>query len=405
MGPTAENQPVLTSSPTLRLIHAAFVLTGVVTTLLGPILPVLTARWSLNDAQAGYLFAAQFLGSMAGVALSSFLVPRRGYQRSLVVGLATMAGGVGTLAIGGWSLGLASVFGYGIGLGITIPTANLFIAGANPGRRAAALNLLNLAWGVGAISWPALASFFFDRDQFRAPLLGLSLALGAASIGIAYVPFVLAERGIKQARSLPKLDGPRTRQLALLLGALFFLYVGTENALGGWVASYAERFGNAPRSGWMLTPSAFWGALLLGRAAAPSVLRHLSESAHGLAGLVMATLGVSVLLITDAFPVMITGAALAGFGLAPVFPFAVSILSEHYGSLATRVGGAAFAMGGLGGATLPWLVGFQSAQWGSLKTGLLVPLVATLAMIGLHLCSGRVLPVQVREAIARTPRM
>lgn len=33
--------------------HAAFVLTGVVTTLLGPLLPVLLVRWSLDDAVSG----------------------------------------------------------------------------------------------------------------------------------------------------------------------------------------------------------------------------------------------------------------------------------------------------------------------------------------------------------------
>ena len=40
--------------------HAAFVLTGTVTTLLGPLLPVLATRWALEDASAGLLFTAQF---------------------------------------------------------------------------------------------------------------------------------------------------------------------------------------------------------------------------------------------------------------------------------------------------------------------------------------------------------
>src|SRR3989442_1650438 len=51
--------PIRTASGTL-LVHAAFVLTGVMTTLLGPMLPVFSARWSLSDSQAGYLFTAHF---------------------------------------------------------------------------------------------------------------------------------------------------------------------------------------------------------------------------------------------------------------------------------------------------------------------------------------------------------
>ncbi len=53
------------SYPT-TLIHAGFILTGMVTTLLGPILPTLSSKWSLDDLRAGYLFTAQFLGSIYG---------------------------------------------------------------------------------------------------------------------------------------------------------------------------------------------------------------------------------------------------------------------------------------------------------------------------------------------------
>jgi len=38
--------------------HAAFVPCGLVTVLLGPLLPVLASRWKLNDTQSGDLFFA-----------------------------------------------------------------------------------------------------------------------------------------------------------------------------------------------------------------------------------------------------------------------------------------------------------------------------------------------------------
>ena len=48
------------------LLHCGFLLVGVVHTLLGPILPMLAARWRLDDAEAGSLFIAQFTGAMIG---------------------------------------------------------------------------------------------------------------------------------------------------------------------------------------------------------------------------------------------------------------------------------------------------------------------------------------------------
>src|SRR5579864_1279796 len=80
--------------------HAAFIPTGIVTVLLGPVLPLLSARWSLSDAQAGEFFTAEFLASTLGVVLSGALVPRLGYKSVIVLGLIFMAAGVGVLPMG-----------------------------------------------------------------------------------------------------------------------------------------------------------------------------------------------------------------------------------------------------------------------------------------------------------------
>lgn len=56
--------------------YLGFVFTGIVNTFLGPILPLLAARWTLSDLRAGYFFATQFLGSMLGVGISTLLFYR-----------------------------------------------------------------------------------------------------------------------------------------------------------------------------------------------------------------------------------------------------------------------------------------------------------------------------------------
>ena len=373
------------SYPVAALIHASFVLTGMVTVLLGPILPALSARWSLQDSQAGYLFTSQFIGSMVGVGLSSVLLPRRGFQFSLVFGCGVMAGGVAALGLGTWAVGLISVFCCGIGLGITIPATNLCVAEANPHRRAAALNVLNLAWGVGAVACPSVAALLQRTSNIRALFFGLAAALGLLSVSLAWGPFAnLGETPRQADQSLqPRVSVWRNRFLSIL-SVLFFLYVGTENALGGWVASYARRIGGTPGTLWVLTPAFFWAALLLGRALAPAVLRHVAEARLVLLGLLLAAFGTADLLIARTLAGVVAGVSVAGLGLASVFPITISSLSHHFGPSASRVAGMMFALGGLGGATLPWLVGFLSTHFGSLKAGLVVPLLGSLAMIALH---------------------
>lgn len=54
MNPLAVDKPQTQAGnvPLLVLLHAAFVLTGVICTMLGPLLPVLSARWALDDTHA-----------------------------------------------------------------------------------------------------------------------------------------------------------------------------------------------------------------------------------------------------------------------------------------------------------------------------------------------------------------
>ncbi len=83
------------------------------------------------------------------------------------------------------------------------------------------------------------------------------------------------------------------------------------------------------------------------------------------------------------------GTGIAGLGLAPVFPIFIAWLSQQYGTQAPRIGGVMFALGGCGGATLPWLVGATSSRFASLRVGLLVPLCSSLLMLA-------VLPAAIR---------
>src|ERR1022692_3852421 len=90
--PTRAVSPPI-SSTAFVLLHAGFVVTGIVTTLIGPLLPVLISRWSLSDQRAGLFFTAQFCGSMAGVASIGWLI-KRGYRHTFVCGFSLVAAGV-----------------------------------------------------------------------------------------------------------------------------------------------------------------------------------------------------------------------------------------------------------------------------------------------------------------------
>jgi len=366
--------------------HAAFVPTGIVTVLLGPVLPALSARWALTDEQAGEFFTAQFLASTIGVALSGVLVPRVGYRTVMILGMVFMAGGVGFLPLGSHLVGLGAVACYGIGLGLTIPTCNLLVAEVNPRTRASALSLLNFSWTVGAVACPFLLAPFQRTGRISTFFLVLAAFVFLVAISLAWgkLPPAVAKNKTSSESSTPllRLLGKPT---AMVLGTLFFVYVGTENAVGGWLASYAKRLVDQPGTVWVTTPSYFYGGLLAGRALAPIFLRSVSELRLVRLSVATALLGLILLLASHSMAFVLGFAAIIGLGLAAIYPVTISLLTNCFGPMAARVASVMFMLASFGAACMPWLVGVLSTEEASLKIGLAVPLAGCALMLGLYL--------------------
>src|SRR5580704_14489470 len=79
---------------------ASFLPIGIATVLLGPMLPTLSARWSLNYSQGGGLITVQYVASTFAVALSGVLVSRWGFRFAIKTGLLLASVGVAMLLSG-----------------------------------------------------------------------------------------------------------------------------------------------------------------------------------------------------------------------------------------------------------------------------------------------------------------
>jgi FHS family glucose/mannose:H+ symporter-like MFS transporter len=361
-----------------------------VTVLLGPLLPILSGRWSLNYSQAGSLFTAQFMGATAGVLLSGVLVSRWGFRFAVTTGLLALAAGVGTLAFSSRFLGIVCICCYGFGIGVTIPAINLFVAAMNPERRSAALSLLNFYWSAGAVACPTIVAAATRVDKIQLFLVSLAGFLFLLLVGIAAAPSSFAEpaRVRKDELAATPLIHWNRRSL-FVLAALFFLYVGAENGFGGWIASYAKSLGTRSATLAVMTPSFFYAALMLGRWLAPLVLRKADEIKTARAGLSVACLGMAGLILSRTMPLVAASVAVAGLGMAAIYPITIARLSQEFGPAAARAGSIVFTVANFGGASLPWLVGYASHQFHDLRVGLAVPLTAAVLMYALYRNSNR----------------
>ncbi|MGA9306008.1 MAG: MFS transporter [Candidatus Sulfotelmatobacter sp.] len=370
------------SSAASVVLHAGFVITGVATTLIGPILPILIARWSLSDQRAGLFFTAQFCGSMAGVASIRWLIGR-GYRQAFVCGFTLIAAGVAALNLASNGACLGATFVFGCGLGQTLSTGNLWVAEIYKTRRVAALSILNLLWGIGAIVCAPLVMLAQRHDATSVLLYALGASSALIAVIVAGMNLEPAETEADEEQTKLGLREGISRRSTLSLAALFFLYVGSENSVAGWVASLTKRMSSDSGDLWALAPMFFWGGLIAGRALVPMLPVRRFERKLLASGLILAAAGICLLLQAKTFASVAVSVTAAGLGLAAIYPILVAWLVKAFGERSRRIGAIMFALAGMGGAVMPWLVGLASTGTGSLRAGLLVPLAGCLAMLAL----------------------
>jgi MFS transporter, FHS family, glucose/mannose:H+ symporter len=352
------------------LLHLGFALTGVGTVLLGSILPRLSAQWHLRDKDAGLLLLVQFALSASGA-----LLVRRNFWKTLACGYGLMTGG-------GFAIFLLQqrslpAFGiYGLGLGLAMTSTSMLTSRRYPKRMGAALALLNFSWSAGSVACPLLAAQFLRHAAGSTAFV----MVGLMALPFAFLP-LLAERDELHASAVagPVPAGMKEATTIAYFAFLAFLYVGVEATVGNWMSTYAGRTTAWTFAGSTLAVAVFWAALLLGRALTPIVLTRMPELRLYRVSVLATIAGVLVLLSAHSPLTILSGAALTGLSLAPLFPLILALFLAEIG--ASNNAGWVFGLAGVGGAVLSWLTGIVSNDTGSLRIGLLVPGFAALLML------------------------
>lgn len=365
-------------------LHFGFLVSGIITVLIGQILPVLSSRLSLDDKESGYFFIAQFAGSVFGTLLTHFVAKHFGFGKATVLGCLAMTAGILFLNSDIWSVCLAAFFTMGFGIGTTLPSINMLVAELNPLKTTSALNFLNFFWGIGAIICKPFVDFFGTPNSIFQPTLILAILLFIISVAIALAPFE-NKTPFESHRNESRETVLIWTTLPALLIALFnFIHVGFESGAGGWITTYTNRL-HPTETFWFSPTLAYFLFFVLGRGIAPLYLRLMKENKMLWMNLLILTFGVFVLVTGKSFWILILGASIAGFGTSSIFPTNMARFTKTFGSTATRRATPLFISGTLGSALITQLIGYVSTGYNDLRTGMFVLLASCLALIVLQI--------------------
>ena len=358
--------------PSTLWLAVGFLLAGLGTAVLGPILPVVSAHWQLTDAQGGTLFLAKFCGACFG----GLSVPRR-LRYGILSGTICACAGFGSFAfaVGQFTGAIALLVG-GFGLGQIIASTNILAGRRYQNHTGSALASLNFFFAFGAVITGVLAGALVPHFGLRTPLLSFAALLIACGVGGWLSSRFNADAAIHDETPVAS---ALTRRTLLVFALLLFLYGGLETCLTSWLTTFTLRFSDATllhgQSGVVL----FWTALTAGRLLASLALRYIRDTLVQAAGVAASILLIGSLALSHHAFTLSAECILLGLALAPWFPATFAILIRQRPS--ARTAGFILAVSGLGAALFPWLMGVVSTASGSLRVAMLVPMFVALAML------------------------
>jgi len=364
------------AGPSAFWLAAGFLLAGLGTVLLGPILPTLAHDWHIDDAHSGLLLAAKFVGSFLG----GVSVPRR-LRLGIAAGMAIAFAGFAAFAFSpGLITGCLALFFGGFGLGEIIASTNILAGRRYHRHTGSALASLNFFWSLGAVACGLIAAAVLPRWGLRVPLLifaALFLAVGLGGlVRTAHLAPEDAVANTSEASALPP-------SILLHFAMLLFLYGGLETCMTGWLTTYTLRFSDLRLLGGQSALVLLWSALTAGRALSAAAMRWVSESTIQRLGLALSAVLIAALTMTRSGLLLSLDCLLLGLALAPFFPSTFAILMARRPT--ARDAGFILAVSGLGAALFPWLMGVVSTHSGSLRIAMVVPLALALTLLLLSL--------------------
>jgi len=366
------------SGPSALWLAAGFLLAGLGTVLLGPILPELAHTWRIDDAHSGLLLAAKFAGSFLG----GVSVPRR-LRLGIASGMVSSCIGFTAFALSpGLLTGCLALFIGGFGLGQIIASTNILAGRRYRRHTGSALASLNFFWSLGAVICGLIAAAVMPRWGLRGPLLSFAAMFLVAGlggwIGTARPSPEIVAASAPEAATLPQ-------SILVHFAILLFLYGGLETCMTGWLTTYTLRFSDLHLLGGQSALVLLWSALTAGRAVSAAAMRWVSESLIQRLGLAVSAVLIAALTATRSGMLLSLDCLLLGLALAPFFPSTFAILIAHRPT--ARQAGFVLAVSGLGAALFPWMMGVVSTHSGSLRIAMAVPFTLALTLLLLSMFS------------------
>ena len=358
----------------LYRIYLIFFVSGMMSTVLGAILPALSSEYDLSYSLSGMLLSAHQIGNLVSVFAAGALPYIIGRRLSTAILTSGIVIGLLLMTLTGNPLLLFIAFALtGIGRG-TLSNITNVVVGESVRNKGAGLNFLHASFAIGALLSPFIVIAAAGLSWRTSPIL-IALAMLAAIIAVSMR--LSGERSHKE-----KGDGGIPRSAGFWINTfIMFFYLCAEGSLTGWLVTYFQDEGIFPPSIATAMQSFLWIMILLGRLVCAAISMRMDKSLLILLmGLLMT--GFFILMISVSSPLIIFFSLLGvGFSMSGIYPTTLSSMDTRYNS-STLATGTCIGTATVGAIVMPMIIGHVAENAG-LAGGIATISIALIIMVAL----------------------
>ncbi len=343
-----------------------FAFFGIYSAGMGSVLYELSDRTGSTLSAVGVIFTAIYAGSLLTQVASGWLTIRFGRVRVMTVSVFFMSLGLFVIVTStSLALLIAACFILGLGQGGVDIISNNLVTEAYPEKSVEVLNILHLAYGVGATVGPMLISVAI-RSSERGLLIEGLVALLLFLSGFVYLLIqkkstanqVTATSNSAQLLT-SKNEIPFYRDAFVwLLGLMLLLIVGTQFSAGSWAVVFMTKTLEMRTDQASLVASLYWMFISLGRILAVILARHVSQKNMLFIHLGGSFIGAVLytLFIGQRGPSIVSLLMISLF-FGGLYPLILAFIPKYFGNNIDKASSIIVTLGTVGGLILPWATG------------------------------------------------
>lgn len=360
-------------SALLYRTYFAFFCSGMMSNVLGCVLPSLREAYGFDYAFQGTLSSVNQIGNLAAVWLSGFLPFAVGRKNStLIMGSGIVIGLLMMALFGNPFVLILSFILIGVGRGTMSNITNV-VVGQYTENKTAGLNLLHATFAVGAVISPSIVASL-GPARWRIPLLVISGAM-AVSLLLLGLSNLDNKRG---AKSKDESKIPTAFSFWLNTFIMFF-YLCCEASLMNWLVTYFKDSGIFSEGLSNMMAAVLWSTILLGRLICATLANKVNKS------LLILTLGLMLtgffsLMVFSSNPVVIFISTLGtGLSMSGIYPTTLGTQEKRFNT-STVATGTCIAVATLGSIIMPIIIGNVAKVYG-IKIGMSTILIALICLV------------------------